>query len=226
MGADVHDDYIENLRSFDSHERPILLAWATGSPLTVSEAAREQIGAAIGLTVPKDAFVAMDYLFDWLYAAIELTAHSIEREAIRDWPADDSLKANIEDVDLLVAWVDEAGRAHTVLLEAKGYTGWTNKQMLSKAKRLGSIFSADERLTEFDPHFVLVGPTESKGLEIDSWPDFMRKGGRVHFLPLADPGDRFAVQRCLEDGTPNKPPSGQTSSHWKIIRRLWKKGAP
>jgi hypothetical protein len=119
--------FVENLKLLDSHERPILLRWALGqSDLALAEGVRELIGEAVGLTVPPDAFVAMDYTLDWLYAAISLTVTTDPPDALRAWPGASELMASPEDVDLLVAWEDDGG-CHLVLLEAKGFTGWANR---------------------------------------------------------------------------------------------------
>jgi hypothetical protein len=45
-------------------------------------------------------------------------------------------------VDYLVAY-DSGDDTHLILVEAKGVTGWTNKQMASKVGRLVQIFGND-----------------------------------------------------------------------------------
>ena len=212
-------DYIDNLRLLDSHERPILIQWAQGGPLSLGDEMRRQLEQILGLPnpIPEGAFVAMDYTLDWLFAAIQLTEGASPRDT-HPWPAaENALKASIEDIDLLVAWVSADGKPHTILVEAKGYTGWSNKQMASKAARLKAIFP--DRLEEkFDDHFVLAGPKESKGLMTNDWPEWMRRDGRVHFAAIPDPGDRMAVQRCTCEGDPSdsKPPT-----HWRLLSRTW-----
>lgn len=211
--------YIDNLRLLDSHERPILIQWAQGGPLSLGDEMRRQLEQILGLPnpIPKDAFVAMDYTLDWLFAAIQLT-QGAARDSIHEWPVDPAaLRASIEDIDLLVAWVDETGHPHTILIEAKGYTGWSNKQMASKASRLDAIFP-DHLEEDFDVHFVLAGPKESNGLVTDDWPKWMRRDGRTHFAVIPDPGDRMSVQRCDLKG---KPTSAQPETRWRLVPRTW-----
>lgn len=205
--------FVDGLRAFDSHERGILLQWATGTDFALSSQLRTDLGTALRLEVPDRAFVAMDYTLDWLYAAaVRFT--SPETQMPSPWPAGGRLKASIEDIDLVVAWEDE--RPRLVLLEAKGFTGWTNKQLLSKVTRLGEIF--DEQLRGvIDVHFVLVGPKYSHGVDTSGWPRWLLTERRYHFLTIPSPGDRFAVQRCLADGTATR--EGWT--HWQVIQRGW-----
>lgn len=207
--------YVENLRLFDSHERGILLQWATGRPFGLDERVREQIGERIDREVPGNAFVAMDFTLDWLYAAVQTTLEGVAVGRPQDWPSQRQLKASGQDVDLLVAW-ETADGPHTVLLEAKGFTGWKNTQMASKARRLDAIFPARHR-ERFDVHFLLVGPNPAKGLSTAKWPEWMKPGGRVQFLSIPDPGPKQAVQRCDETGKPTR--SGYT--HWQVIERKW-----
>lgn len=205
--------FVDSLRAFDSHERGILLQWAMGADFALSSRLRTDLGRALRLDVPDRAFVAMDYTLDWLYAAT-LQFTSPDAQMPLPWPADGMLRASIEDIDLVVAWQDE--RPRLVLLEAKGFTGWTNKQLLSKVTRLGAIF--DERLrAAIDVHLVLVGPKYSHGVDTSSWPLWLLNEKRYHFLTIPSPGDRFAVQRCLADGSATK--NGWT--HWQVVQRAW-----
>jgi hypothetical protein len=217
------ESFIENLRAFDSHERGLLLAWAVGDEtpdvglrVALNASARNQIGSAIDRAPSPDAFVAMDYTLDWMYAATRWTLHPELKHRPQTWPGSEALTATSEDIDLVVAWEDQAG-PHLVLLEAKGFTGWRNAQMAHKAQRLDVIF--DERLAnQFDVHFLLVGPTPSKGLKTADWPGWMKPGGRTHFLEINDPGLRFAVHRCDGAGNPKKI----QPTHWQSRPRTWK----
>lgn len=203
---------VDALRLFDSHERGLLLTWATGSGPRLGDRAREAIGQAVG-EVPRDAHVATDYTLDWLYAALRWVFHGASDGSPQPRPPGGELSAFSEDIDMLVAWEDS--RSHLVLLEAKGFTGWSNTQMASKAKRLRGIFS-DEVRDRLDVHFVLVGPARSKGLVATEWPDWMRSDQQVHFLTIDDPGPRRAVQRCDEYGMPRRD-----GTHWRTIERKW-----
>jgi hypothetical protein len=209
---------VENLRRFDSHERGLLLEWATGSRLRLGEQVRNAIGEMIRRKPPADAFVAMDYTLDWLFAATRWTLDPDTCKHPQPWPDHRALAASPEDVDLVVAWEDRE-RPHVVLLEAKGFTGWSNKQMASKAARLNAIFGG--RLAEhFDVHFILAGPAPSKGLKTQDWPNWMKPGQRTHFLPIDDPGPKLAVQRCDGEG---KGVAAERPTHWHSVTRIWTK---
>lgn len=208
------NDFIGALRSFDSHERGILLQWATGADFALSVDLRQQLGGLLALDIPERAFVAMDYTLDWLYAAMRLFAGD-ELTVPQPWPADDQLKASIEDVDLLIAWHGDQPRL--LLLEAKGFTGWSNKQLLSKVKRIDTIFDAASR-HGVDVHLVLVGPAHSTGVDTSTWPAWLHNEGRYHFLQIPDPGLRHAVRRCTSAGVAT---SAQPATHWQVVQRKW-----
>ena len=91
------------------------------------------------MTVPADAFVAMDYHLDWIQMALYLARtpdppRPIPKEAVLG-DGQKNINENQMDVDLLVAF-DEGATTHLVLVEAKMETGWTNQQLCSKATRL------------------------------------------------------------------------------------------
>lgn len=205
---------VENLRSFDSHERGLLVQWATGSRFMLGDDVRAAISDTVNREIPNTAFVAMDYTLDWLYAATRWTLDPTACGQPQPQPLHGELLASPEDVDMLVAWEDEEG-PHLVMLEAKGFTGWSNAQMASKAKRLAAIFPGGVQ-DVLDVHFILLGPAPSKGLNTQGWPDWMNPGRRAHFLAIDDPGLRRAVQRCDEHGTPRRD-----GTHWRTVERSW-----
>ena len=128
---------IELLESFNRKERFFLISQAVGE-FQLDDDFRRELGKAINVDVPHDAFTAMDYHLDWLTAA--LSAYECgDVGRIFDNPLQQVIKGNQEDTDLLVAF-EGSGDRHVVLIEAKGATGWTNAQMQSKASRLGQIF--------------------------------------------------------------------------------------
>jgi hypothetical protein len=186
---------VENLRSFDSHERGLLLQWATDQPFRVGAGLCSAVHQAIGIRPSDDALVAMDYTLDWLYAAIRATLGDDHLGRPQPRPSNGELTASPEDVDLLVAWEDSDG-PHLVLIEAKGFTGWSNAQLHRKVMRLAAIFAGDLR-RRFDVHLLLAGPTPSDGLNVDTWPAWTRPGNRTQFLPISDP--------CALRGTALRP---------------------
>lgn len=91
--------------------------------------------------------------------------------------------------------------------------------MRSKADRLKAIITP-KVLEEIDAHFVLVGPSRSKGLQTEFWPEWMRKQGRTHVVKLTDPGPRWSVRRsepALEPAT-----SSTKWCRWSVAPRRWK----
>ena len=129
---------IENLRLLDSHERGLLLQWTADEPFRLGEPIRAEVARLTGSRPAPDAFIAMDYTLDWLYAAVQRTVAADEAWP-RPWPDSDELAASQEDVDLLIAWDDQAG-THLTLIEAKGFTGWSNRVMSRKTDRIEAIF--------------------------------------------------------------------------------------
>lgn len=216
LGAGYPSGFVQVLEAFDSHERGILFQWAAGRPFALSPERAQALSDAIGVKIPDRPYLAMDYTMDWLHAAITCYLNP------GAWREEQPLTPNTitgsqEDVDLIIAWEDE--RPHLLLVEAKGFTGWSNKQMASKAARLQAICTRAV-LDEIDVQFVLVGPSESKGLIVMDWPEWMRKENRVHFLPIADPGARWGVRRSGET-VPTVSGEPKTWSHWSATARKW-----
>jgi len=109
-----------------------------------------------------------------------------------------------------------------VLIEAKGFTGWSNKQMASKARRLEAIFTEDVRAA-VDAHFVLAGPKPSAGLKTKGWPKWMASEERAHFLEIPDPGPRWGVRRCDPQESFRDGELATTIwTKWRLITRLWR----
>ena len=199
------------LERFDSHERGILLQWMSGKSFVIGDELNTQLEKMLGEKVPSDAFVAMDFTLDWLYAAVRCWHDPTLWEG--DWiprPASHEIKASQEDIDLVAAW-ERAGVPHLLLIEAKGFTGWSNKQLSSKAMRLKALFD-DPAFAGVRTSFVLVGPQKSANLKVDAWPSVMQRDGRFHFLQVGDPGPRWSIQRDA---------ATRDWSKWRIKPRKW-----
>ena len=190
-------DLITHLRSFNRKERFILLHEALGpGTFSLDEGFRERLGGLLGLPIPADAFVAMDYHLDWLQMALYLAATPSPPSPI---PNDDLFEGNQEDVDLLVA-CDGPAATHLVLVEAKMETGWTNSQLRSKAERLRRIFGMGRPGTDLaTPHFVLASPNRPERLKTDDWPDCMTRAGEPAWMELRRPPSLRKVTRCRQD---------------------------
>jgi hypothetical protein len=156
-----------------------------------------------------NAFVAMDYTLDWLYAATQWCLHSEVAKPHRPtpWPGGDALAASSEDIDLLIAWADDHG-PHVILMEAKGFTGWRNGQMMHKVQRLSAIF-ADNLAEQFDAHFLLVGPAASAGLQSAAAHD---ASTATKASPPPGPGESTAPA--------DRPATGTSSAHQSDSHRL------
>ncbi len=190
-------DLIEHLRSFNRKERFILLRETLGSD-TLGEVFRKRLGKAIGIKVPADAFVAMDYHLDWLQMALYLAANPSPPERIRN---DGLVCGNQEDADLIVAF-DGGSTTHIVLVEAKVETGWTNSQLKSKAKRLDLIFGEGRPGVHLaTPHHVLASPERPPpGIGTAKWPDWMKLRDEPVWMPLKRPAGLKKPTRCTARG--------------------------
>ena len=191
---------IEHLRSFNRKERFILLRRTLGrDTFQLDGSFRERLGQELGVTVPVDAFVAMDYHLDWLQMALYLTERpSTGRPPIEN-PNHELFEANQRDIDLLVAFDDNA-TTHLVMLKAKVETGWTNRQLDRKADRLCRIFGDPSRTDLAKPHFVLLSPREPERIDPAAWPGWMTSGGKPRWMKLPRPEDIRKVTRCTADG--------------------------
>ena len=185
---------IEQLKRFNRKERFFLVGLALDKPdFALGDGFRSSLEHLLPVSIPADAFVAMDYHLEWLFAAVR-GAQVGQRYS----NADEFVKGNQEDIDLLVAF-DEGKKAHLILLEAKGDTAWSNKQMQSKVDRLTAVFNgADSERVE--PHFVFVSRRPPQHLKTGGWPPWID----VHnHLEMRVSGD-LKVTRCDVEGNSNK----------------------
>jgi len=202
---------VENLKMLNRKERFFLIGEALGNrDFKLDSGFRGRLGRTLGLTVPDDTFVAMDYHLNWLYAALMLTYRPQEGGCYPD--PDVYVEENQEDVDLLVAW--DLPEPHVIMIEAKGATYFTHKQMESKLRRLVKIFGQEARTWDsVTPHLCLVSPRESKGLRVDKAPGWARNGDKYYWMRLESwCGQRLAaVTRCDDDGNVSR-----IGGHWKL----------
>ena len=173
---------IDNLKSFNRKERFFFVGMALGNPnFELSPGFRVKLNETLRLDVPEDAFTAMDYHLDWIYASLFLFFNG---NADGVYPnSDKKIKATQQDVDLLVGYQEDERACHIIMLEAKGVTGWTNAQMKSKARRLRDIFGENgNKRPGIIPHFALVSPKEPQRLDAGSWPAWMKPDNKVDSL--------------------------------------------
>lgn len=207
------------LEKFDRKERPLLFRQATSIErrFKLSPEFRQKLEHVLDLPsrIPEDSFVAFDYHLNWLFAALRINAGHQTEPA---WQDPDSalsptggprhaFENNQEDVDLLVAWGDETSGYDLVLVEAKAYSGWSNKQMQSKQARLELGFAPISR-NKVRPHLVLASFNEPKHIKSATWPI---EGVGLPWIPLLQPGPRLMVGRSNELGEPAKD-----GGHWAV----------
>ncbi len=201
-------DLIEILDKFNRKERFFLIGQALGNEdFPLSKSFRKALGAEIEIEIPRGAFVAMDYHLDWIAAS--LWAYRNPEFVGKPFPnpdlnSDRVVTGTQQDTDLFIAF--KSGESyHLVLVEAKGYDSWNNKQMHEKAERLGGIFGKDgkEYHPEVTPHFCLMSSTPPEKLDPTTWPEWMFKKDEsdpYYWLKLNLEHPRLEVTRCDSNG--------------------------
>ena len=218
---------IDYLRDFNRKERFILLDHVLGQQpghaFRLNPYFAGKLANKLGLTIPPDAFIAMDYHLDWIQMALHLAYQPDSHTGVMKNKG--LVDANQEDVDLLVAFRSRS-ETHLVLIEAKADTGWTNKQLKSKARRLRRIF--DQRVRKVvTPHFVLMSRSKpSRKLKSSKWPLWMRARGSdaVHWVKLPLRDGLLKVTRCDVGGNSNN------AGDYLLVRQRedgrWKRASP
>ena len=200
---------INNLKAFNRKERFILLHKVLGfsdRSFRLGEAFRAELSECLEVDIPSDAFVAMDYHFDWLQMAMYLTANPRPRGLIRN-SDNDLVAGNQEDIDLLIAFEKQA-RTHLVLVEAKGVTTWSNEQLQSKADRIQRIFAPGRPGRDsVEPYFVMMSPKESENETLretrEALADSNGSAIRTFWFPLPLPNGLVKPTRCDSKGKSN-----------------------
>ena len=192
---------IEYLRAFNSKERFFLIGTALGNPaFRLDSAFRQRLGGTFALEVPSDAFVAMDYHLDWIYAGAYLSQQDVDASDMH--PNTSGLVSGTQaNVDLIVAF-DSRETTHVIMLEAKAEIAWSNKQADSKAQRLTAIFGTEgDAFPQLRPHFGLMSPRPPRLLMTDRWPSWMRSpGGAGLWMELAVPPGLRKLTKCDVSG--------------------------
>lgn len=162
--------FLDLLERFNRKERYFLFTQATGNrDFILSKEFREKLRDCVGLDVPSDARAFIDYHLDWLHACVVLVQENLSENA-GPWINREGGElivstGNQEDIDLIIAY-DIGSSTQLILIEAKAESSWTNKQMISKARRLAKIFGRDPLSADalIRPVFCLASPRKSKGL--------------------------------------------------------------
>ena len=205
---------IDGLRALNRKERFFVLNEALGldadAPQRLGESFRDKLYGCleqrgIDVTVPEQCFLAMDYHLDWIELALYL-ADKREIQARSPFPAEglSQINENQQDIDLLVAFDDE-GTTHLLLIEAKAYVHWNNRQLNLKASRLREIFGDDgQRRHAVKPHFLLMTGMTPRRVCAADWPAWMKTEGGQPFSIYYELPARRKVTRCDAAGSPRK----------------------
>jgi hypothetical protein len=231
------NELLKAIDAFNRKERFFVFTQATGNAdLRLSDEFRKSLSEATGTAIPQDAKCYIDYHLDWLHAAVELirypAAGPVRPNGVEvvATPGDEGgirvATGNQEDIDLMVAY-EEEGATWIILVEAKAETDWTNKQLKSKADRLGLIFGKGTvpAGSGIQPVFCLWSPKKSAGIDTGGWPRWMLKPrdrqalqapdherqGDHAWLKLAVPPGRKKVTRCDQNGTPDS-----SGKYWTV----------
>ncbi|QSX42149.1 hypothetical protein [Shewanella cyperi] len=205
-------EIIEHLKSFNRKERFHLVGQLLGNTeFNLDPNILQKILDLLHLDTPISYFSAMDYHLDWIYASLEL-AHVHGNKPRSRVPS--CIKATQEDVDFLLAFGDESGKTHIIMIEAKGDTSFTNKQLQSKANRLSAIFGKDnEKWSNVVPHFLICSPIKPNRLKINNIPSFMlnKNNDNFNWFRLDMPLNQKKVTRCHPDGK-----ASEDGEFWKV----------
>ncbi|WP_254204461.1 hypothetical protein [Aeromonas sp. FDAARGOS 1405] len=181
----------------------------------------DKISNLIGLTIPRKYFAAMDYHLDWIYASLYLTQNNptgrVERNFIEEneIETDYQISGAQEDIDFLLAFVDENKITHIVMIEAKGDSYFSNGQLDSKNKRFKAIFGNENTWPNVRPHFIICSPKKPQKIKIEEPAYFIFKNSKLPWLELDMGNGKNKVTRCIKNGEPSN-----NGKHWKVESRF------
>jgi hypothetical protein len=175
---------------------------------------KEALGS---IKIPANAYAAMDYHLDWIYASLELAFGNKKFDLA--YPRDVAcISATQEDIDFIIVFEDsqEKGIYHIILIEAKADNSWSNSQMKSKCeKRFPAIFGQDKPwYGKVKPYLILMSPGHPRRLKYDIWEQWMKKDDQSpYYIQLPYPLKQYYVTQCLDD---DKNTPAQKDKFWKI----------
>ena len=201
-------DIVRNLMLLNAKERFHLFMKLTDSKqLQLGEDFKQAFYEKTKISIPKNAFVAIDYHLTWLYAALTIDVENDTSEQEIDF---ELITRTQEDMDALIAFKKD-GTTYIILIEAKLYCSWGSRQLLSKLKRLDKIF--DTCKYPIQPILILMSPKESKALlknisdELSSISRWLQQD-QLHWLSLTANEPIKKVSTIKQDST-----------KWKIVNR-------
>lgn len=195
----IKNNLIEILRRFNRKERFFLVGAALGNiNFTLGKEFQKALEKKIHAKIYGDVFTAMDYHLDWIDVSLKLWNGSIKiGENFQN--LNSQINKNQEDIDLVIAF-RSSDKYHLVLIEAKGVTGWTNKQMDSKVKRFREFFGENgKKHKNLIVHFILMSPRPPQRINED-WPTWMTTDRKPNWMELTIPNNFMKVTRCGKNG--------------------------
>lgn len=196
---------VDALRAFNRREGQILYEWAYGertlghrfiTEVSTHLARRGSGGSAI----PSNAYVAVDYPFDWLVGALAVVHGGVgDLEDGIGEPFDDLVEGSRLDIDLLIAFPNGDGE-HLILGDVKGFTAWSHSQLERKARRAAEIFGEDgRRWPGVVAHWLLIASSgTAPNIDTEGWPSWI--GDHLDPLQLRIPKvERLRLQRFNPD---------------------------
>lgn len=195
----IKNNLIEILRRFNRKERFFLVGAALGNiNFTLGKEFQKALEDKIDAKIYGDVFTAMDYHLDWIDVSLKLWNGSIKiGENFQN--LNSQINKNQEDIDLVIAF-KSSDKYHMVLIEAKGVTGWTNKQMDSKVKRFREFFGENgKKHKNLIVHFILISPRPPQRINED-WPSWMTTDRKANWMKLTIPDNFMKVTRCDNKG--------------------------
>lgn len=194
---------ISNLASFNRKERFYLVAYMLkNTQFELSEEVKTLISEIINVPIPDSYFTAMDYHLDWIYASLHLENTLSEQPFLRDR---NCIKGTQEDVDFIIAFEDTQNITHIVMIEAKGDSSFTSKQLESKALRLKHIFGEEKcKWTNVQPHFLLCSPKKTSLLKPINFPHYLlNKNNELTWFELPMP--KSGLQKIIRSNESSNP---------------------
>lgn len=212
------------LSAFTRKERLFVFGFASGAlnnrelhgpSLTLDPPFRTALSGAIGCDVPAHAWASVDHHLSWIHGALQWHGGATAPGQLEHFPLSNDTNGGAwvtgsqEDVDLVIAWSDNE-TARLVLVEAKAYGAWDNKQADSKLARMSAIRAAAP--PGVDVRFVLCSPHRPVHLASHGWPDWaLSPNGSPAWMKLPAPRLRVSTERCDDHGHPSA-----AGDHWHI----------
>lgn len=188
---------IDKLKSFNRKERYWLINKALGDGASRLDAEFvDELTKILGENVPCDAWWAMDYHIDWIFATL------LSLEENKDCYCNDFgyITSTQEDVDFIVAFDNKI-----ILIEAKWDGSWSQSQIGNKLERLGEIKKIAEKLN-ISVFGVLSSPRKPQKLNASDslfWNVKSKDYSFVCLKPSLDDINFNKVTRCDGQGIKN-----------------------